>query len=454
MSAAIYDSVLFKDSFGTDEMRNIFSDESLVQKWLDVEAALARAEAKLGIIPEEASVEINNKAKVSNMNLEEMGTEIKRTSHPIVPLIRQLSVACDNEYGQYVHWGATTQDIMDSANVLQLKEVIQIIESEIKDVQQGLITLIEKHKHVVLAGRTHGQQALPITFGYKAAVWLAEINRSSNRLEELKPRLMVGQFSGAVGTLASITSKGLELQDEIMNELQLERPDISWHTSRDNLAEFASFLGILGGTLGKIANEVVELQKTEFGELEEPFQKGKVGSSTMPHKRNPSKTENIVTLSRILKSNIPLFLEGIVSEHERDMISWQVEWETLPEVCLLISNMLRSSNEVIRGLNVNSERMEKNLLELTNGLIVSESVMIKIGEKIGRQKAHDIVYDACMYAYENNIYLEDLLLENNDVMESLTKDELDNLFNISHYTGYANDYANRIVKLTKEMIKK
>ncbi|GGP07871.1 adenylosuccinate lyase [Oceanobacillus neutriphilus] len=452
MSAAIYDSVLFKDLFGTEEMREIFSDSYLVQKWLDVEAALARAEAHLNIIPDEAAKEIDAKAKVENMDLNNLGVEIKRTSHPIVPLIRQLSDVCEDGYGQYVHWGATTQDIMDSANVLQLKEVVKIIEREIKNLQLGLIHLIEENKEVVLAGRTHGQQALPITFGYKAAVWLSEINRSSERLAELKPRLLVGQFSGAVGTLASVTSKGLELQKEIMKELGVGKPDISWHAARDTFAEFASFLGVLSGTLGKIANEVVQLQKTEFGELEEPFQKGKVGSSTMPHKRNPSKTENIVTLARILKSNVPLFIECLISEHERDMISWQVEWETLPEVCLLISNILRSSNDVIKGLQVNKDRMEKNLLELTNGLIVSESIMIKIGEKIGRQKAHDIVYDACMEAYENNIALEKLLLENSEIMDNLSKEELDELFNISNYTGYSNDYADTVVQKTKEKL--
>lgn len=452
MSSAIFDSILFKNLFGTEEMRRIFSEESLVQKWLDVEAALARAEAKLGIIPQEASNEINKKAKVSYMDLEKMGEEIKQTSHPIVPLIRQLSDACENDYGQYVHWGATTQDIMDSANVLQIKEVIEIVERDIKDIQEGLIKLIEKHKAVVLAGRTHGQQALPITFGYKAAVWLSEVNRSAERLGEIKKRILVGQFSGAVGTFASITENGLELQSEIMKELNLGEPEISWHASRDNFAEFGCFLGILGSTLGKIANEVVHLQKTEFGELEEPFQKGKVGSSTMPHKRNPSKTQNIVTLSRILKQNVPLFLESMIHQHERDMISWQTEWEILPEVCLLSSNILKSSKEVIDGLIVNEERMLKNLMELTNGLIVSESIMIKIGEKIGRQKAHDLIYEACMHAYENNIPLLDLLSKDEEVLNAMNKEELEHLFDISKYTGYSVEYAERVIENTKKLL--
>jgi len=453
MNAAIYDSVLFKDSFGTEEMRKVFLEESLVQKWLHVESALSKAQAKLNIIPIEAAEEIEDKAKVKYMNLETMGEEIKKTNHPIVPLIRQLSDVCENRYGQYVHWGATTQDIMDSANVLQLKEVINIVERDIKQIQENLIELIEKYDGVVLAGRTHGQQALPITFGYKAAVWLSEINRSSDRLQELKPRLMVGQFSGAVGTLASIRDKGLELQKALMEELELEVPDISWHAARDNFAEFASFLAILGSTLGKISNEIVLLQKTEFAELAEPFERGKVGSSTMPHKRNPSKTENVVTLTRILQSNIPLFLSGMVNEHERDMISWQVEWETLPEICLLISNILKNSKEVLSGLNVNTERMHHNVTQLTNGLIMSEPVMLKVGEKIGRQKAHDLVYEASMEAYENDVQFEKLLIKNPEIMDNMSKEELDDLFNITNYVGYSKDYSHRVVAYTKKKIK-
>src|SRR5699024_8252683 len=379
---------------------------------------------KIDMIPNEAAKEIERKAQIDQMDLKDMGNEIKKTNHPIIPLIRQLSDVCENNYGQYVHWGATTQDIMDSANVLQLKEVVTIVERDIKYIQESLMNLIEIYDDVVLAGRTHGQQALPITFGYKASVWLSEINRNSDRLQELKPRLMVGQFSGAVGTLASIHQNGLKLQEALMKELELEEPVISWHAARDNFAEFASFLAILASTLGKIANEIVQLQKTEFGELAEPFEMGKVGSSTMPHKRNPSKTENVVTLTRILQSNIPLFLSGMVNEHERDMISWQVEWETLPEICLLISNILKNSKEVLRELHVNEEKMYHNVTELTNGLIMSEPVMLKIGEKIGRQKAHDIVYEASMEAYEKGEYFEDVLLKYPEIMKNMTKEEL------------------------------
>lgn len=452
MSAAIYDSVLFANLFSTEEMRNVFSEESLVQKWLDVEAALARAEARLGIIPEEAAQEITKKADVKNMDLSRMGEEIQHTSHPIVPLIRQLASVCDKDYGQYVHWGATTQDIMDSANVLQIKEAIELIEDYIRSIQEELLRLVQEHRKTVLAGRTHGQHALPVTFGYKAAVWLEEMNRHAQRLSQIKDRLLIGQFSGAVGTLASIRKDGLKLQEYIMEELGLKLPNISWHASRDNFAEFASFLGLVTSTVGKIANEVVHLQKTEFGELEEPFKMGKVGSSTMPHKRNPSKTQNIVTVSRLLRHEIAAFYEAMIHQHERDMISWQMEWKLIPEVCLLASAALSSTITVLEGLVVNADRMLRNL-ELTNGLIISEAVMIQLGEFIGRQKAHDVVYEACMKAYEENIPLLDLLKQREDIMSHITEEQLEEIFQIEQYIGYSVEYADRVAEITQSLLK-
>ncbi|WP_408011273.1 adenylosuccinate lyase [Pseudalkalibacillus sp. A8] len=451
MASAVYDSILFKHLFSTEKMREIFSEKNLVQKWLDVEAALARAEAKLGIIPQEASDEINSKAKVELMDLEEMGKEIKGISHPIVPLVRQLTNRCENGLGQYVHWGATTQDIMDSANVLQIREVVEVVEEDIKEIQVALVELIKKHRNTVMPGRTHGQHGLPITFGYKAAVWLEEMNRNAERLEEIKDRLFTGQFSGAVGTFASIKEKGLELQEEIMKELKLNNPLVSWHASRDTFTEFASFLAILTHTLAKIANEVVHLQKTEFGELEEPFSKGKVGSSTMPHKRNPSKTQNIVTISRTIRQNVPVFLEGMIHQHERDMISWQTEWETLPEVCMLAGSALSSSIDVLRGLIVNEDRMKQNL-DLTNGLIMSESIMISLGETLGRQVAHDLVYDACMEAFEQNRPLQELLSEKEEIKQNLSEEAVQKLFDYASYVGYSVDYADRVVAKTEELL--
>lgn len=452
MASSVYDSVLFKDSFGTEEMRKIFSAENLVQKWLDVEAALAVAEGRLGIIPEEAAKEIAKKATLENIDLISLGQEMKEISHPIVPLIRQLTKACENDLGEYVHWGATTQDIMDTANVLQIREAIAVYERDIKAIQKTLYDMVSNTKDVILAGRTHGQHGLPITFSYKASVWLAEVNRSADRLQELKKRIFIGQFSGAVGTLASIKEKGIELQRELMKELELDVPIVAWHASRDNFAEFASFMGILGSTLAKIANEVFHLQKTEFTELEEPFQKGKVGSSTMPHKRNPTRAQNIVTISRLLKQNIPLFLEAMVHQHERDMIAWQMEFELLPETCMLFGAILASSKELLAGLTINKDRMYQNVSELTHGLIMSEAIMIKLGETIGRQHAHDLVYDACMDAYEQKKDIIDLLYQDKTIASAFEEEEFRNMFNVSQYVGYSNDFADQVLNDTKQYL--
>lgn len=449
MGSSVYDSILFKDSFGTEKMRAIFSESNLVQKWLDVEAALARAEARLNIIPQEAADEITKKAKVEYMDIGALGKEMAEISHPIVPLIRQLTEVCDDGYGQYVHWGATTQDIMDTANVLQIKEAFNIYDKNIRNIQEALYKMVEDTKDIVLAGRTHGQHGLPITFAYKASVWLEEVNRSADRLAELKERILIGQFSGAVGSLASIKEKGLELQVEIMKELDLDVPKVSWHASRDNFAELASFMGILGSSLAKIANEVFNLQKTEFTELEEPFNKGKVGSSTMPHKRNPSLAQNIVTMSRILRQNVPLFLDGMIHQHERDMIAWQMEWELLPESSMLFGAILQKTETLLNGLTINKDRMYQNVSELTNGLIMSESIMITLGETIGRQESHDLVYDACMAAYEQNIDVRELLYKEDIIKDRFTEEEFYDMFNISDYTGYCNDFADQVLESTK-----
>ncbi|PIC95371.1 hypothetical protein CSV69_11665 [Sporosarcina sp. P26b] len=269
----------------------------------------------------------------------------------------------------------------------------------------------------------------------------------------MKPRLLVGQFSGAVGSLASIKENGIELQKELMKELDLGVPSVSWHASRDNFTEFAGFMGILGSTLAKIANEVFHLQKTEFTELEEPFKKGKVGSSTMPHKRNPSRAQNIVTMSRILKQNVPLFLEAMIHQHERDMISWQMEWEILPESCMLFGAILSSTEELLKGLTINKERMYKNVSELTNGLIMSEAIMIKLGETIGRQHSHDLIYDACMVAYEENIDVRDILYKDEVVKTEFSQEEFKDMFDIKNYTGYSNVFADQVLEETRKLIR-
>ena len=277
MASHTTNSIFLKDLYGADEMRAVFDDMSLLQRWLDAEVALALSEAELGIIPPEAAAEIARKGRAELMDAARIKALIDQTVHPIVPLIRVFAAVCENGAGEYIHWGATTQDIMDTATVLQLKQATVIIERRMGELADALSSLARAHRDTVMAGRTHGQQALPITFGFKVAVWLAELQRHSERLTQCKPRVLVGQLSGAVGTLASLPDRGLEVQRRMMDTLGLGVPVITWHTSRDGYAEYSALLGMIAATLGKIAHEIILLQMTELWEVEEPFNEGKVG---------------------------------------------------------------------------------------------------------------------------------------------------------------------------------
>lgn len=442
MSASVIESSLFKDIFGTDEMRKIWDDLNTVQKWLDVEAALARAQAKLGIIPAAYANEISKKARVELIDMDELKRGIDKTTHPLMPLVRVFRTVCAGDAGEFIHWGATTQDIMDTGLVLQIKESLELVEPCLSAVNKTLKHMASEHKDTVMAGRTHGQHALPITFGYKVAVWQKEIARHLTRLEQVKKRVLIGQFGGAVGTLASMGFGGLEVQELMFRELGLEVPDIAWHASRDSLAELVCVLGMISATLGKIANEVVTLQKTEYGELEEPFEMGMVGSSTMPHKRNPMTSESVVAISKMVRYNVPLAIEAMVGEFERDMRTWQTEWKFVGESFILLSGAIRSINRVLQHLYVNVGQMRSNVY-MTKGLILSEAIMLKLGEKIGRQKAHDLVYKICMKAYEEDMPLQDALMQEPSILGELTPQEIEVIMDPVSYTGLSSYFAEK-----------
>ena len=448
MAAYVIDSRLFRDQFSTEASRRIFSDENTVQKWLDVEAALARVEAKLGIIPQEAADEITRKAKVELFDLDEMKQEMDRTSHPIVPLLRGLKKVCDREAGEYVHWGATTQDIIDTGTVLQLREALDEIEATTRQLLGKVASLAEKHKSTVMVGRTHGQHALPITFGFKAAQWMAEFCRNLERFGEMRRRVLVGQFSGAVGTLAALGAQGDNVQRGLMDELDLACPEITWHTSRDRIAELVCVLAICTSTVGRMAHEIYCLQKTEFAELEEPFSPGKVGSSTMPHKRNAPTCETIVAIAKILRSTAPLALEAMMTEHERDKIGLQTEREFVSRACCLADAAAKKAVVVMGDLTVRPQNMERNLW-LQKGLLMSEPVMMELGAKFGRQKAHEMVYEVCMKAFETDAPLKEGLLEHPEIGPNLTSDKIDEMLDPHIYTGLAESFVDRVLALAR-----
>ncbi|WP_158738089.1 adenylosuccinate lyase [Alteribacillus sp. YIM 98480] len=444
MRSHIIDSKIFGDQFSTEEMRLIFSEENMINKWIEVEVALAEAEAKLGIIPADAVHEIKQKGKVELFNFDQIKQGVDKTWHPLVPFIREFKSLCEDEAGEYIHWGVTTQDVMDTGMVLQIKEAFKVIEKELEDLQEILCELAKKHSDTVMAGRTHGQHALPITFGYKVAVWASEVNRHVSRLNNLKESVLTGNIAGAVGTLASLGEDGLKVQSEVNSYLGLEVPDIAWHVSRDRFADVTSFLGILGGTFGKISNEIIQLQKTEIAEVEEPFEFGRIGSSTMPQKRNPMACEAVGAVCRLLRSQSSLGIEAMVQEHERDMGPWQAEWEFIPEMFMLSASVLHHMKWILKDLHVYSSTMRKNL-EKSNGLIMSEAVMMHLAETLGRQKAHDEVYQVAMKAFEENISLKDALKSNQEIADILSPPEIEELLNPLNYTGSSKEFVENVI---------
>ncbi|MBW1250559.1 class-II fumarase/aspartase family protein [Pseudomonas tolaasii] len=435
MSSTVFDSALFRDMFGTAEMRGVFSDKALIERYIEVEVALARAEARCGVIPSEAAEQIAELSRYDALDLALMQHETEIVGYPILPLVEQLSKIC-GEAGRYVHWGATTQDIMDTAVVLQVRAALAIVERDIQTVRGLLAGLAARYRDTPMAGRTHLQHALPITFGYKCAVWLSMFDRHAERLVELRPRVEIGQFAGAAGTLASLGDKGLEVQQALMTELGLGVPQATWHVARDGLAETLNFLGLVTGSLGKIALDVMMMMTSELGEVYEPFVKGRGASSTMPQKRNPISCELMYAAAKGVRQHAGLMLDAMIQDFERSTGPWQAEWIAIPEAFALSAASLGQATFMLAGLEVRPERMRKNL-DMTQGLIVAEAVMMGLAPALGRQVAHDVVYAACRMANDQGTSLLDALLAQGEATAQLDLAELQRLTDPANYLGLA-----------------
>ena len=390
---------LTSGSYADPEMLDIFSAENSVTKWLEFEAALARSESRVGVIPDEAGAEITRAAHELRIDISEMRDEVEFALHPVVPMVRRLAAACESDFGGLVHWGATTQDVMDSGLSLQIREASSLIDSEVVRLMRAAIELAEQHANSAMPGRTHAQHAVPITFGYKVAVWLDELTRTHQAALQDAEQILAIQFGGATGTLAALGSKGLEVREVLAAELGLSVPVVTWHASRDRLLRFGFHCLLLAITCQKIGREVTELQRTEILELEEPFHYGKVGSSTMPHKRNPAMAETLMALGSIAQGEFAGLVTASVQGHERDMAAWQQEWDRLPRLTVFAHRAVQLAAEVLEGLQVNVERMKQNV-GISRGLILSESTMMGLAARIGRQEAHELVYDAAMTAHQ------------------------------------------------------
>jgi len=446
MPTSYIDSAVFRDIFSTEAMRRVFSDENRIQKYLDFEAALAKAQARLGIIPKDAGEEIVRHCNVAEIDFVKLKAQTERIGYPVLPVVQQLVALCKNGLGEWCHWGATTQDITDSATVMQIREGLALIETDLNGIADALADLARKYRDTPMAGRSNLQQAVPITFGYKMATLLAAFERHKQRLKELKTRVLVGEFGGAAGTLSSLSGRGLETQAELMKELKLGQPAIAWHTVRDTIAEVGCFLGLITGTCGKIAFDVKLMMQTEVEELYEPFHEGRGSSSTMPQKRNPISSVYITALTSVVRQQTAALLDAMVEDHERATGPWEIEWIVLPEIFCLTAGALAQTLFVLKGLQIDAKKMRANL-DITKGLIVSEAVMMGLGPYLGRQYAHDLVYDVCRKVVATGRPLADLLAENEEITKHLDRAALAKLCDPANYLGEAGPMVDRVLAL-------
>ncbi|MEE8455833.1 MAG: 3-carboxy-cis,cis-muconate cycloisomerase [Limibaculum sp.] len=444
MPSIVIGSKLWGDMFGTAAMRALFTDEAMVQRYLDVEAALARAQAGIGIVPAEAAAAITAVARVGRIDWDRLSARTQVVGYPILPLVEQLSGWAADGLGQWSHWGATTQDIMDTADVLQIRDALDLIAADLDAVAAALARLAEDHAETPMAGRTHLQHALPVSFGYKAATWLSGLDRHRARLAELRPRVEVVSFGGAAGTLASLGDDGLATQAALAGELDLAVPDITWHTIRDGLAEVTGWLALVAASIGKIGYDIALMMQTEVAEVLEPYQPGRGASSTMPQKRNPIGSELMLAAAKIVREQHALMLDAMVQDHERATGQWHVEWQALPTAFIIASGGLAAAREVLEGLEVRPQAMRR-VLDMTGGLIVAEAVMMGLAPALGRQVAHDLVQDCCRVALTWDTPFLDALAAEPRIAAVIDRAALARLVDPANYLGAAPEMTRRLL---------
>jgi adenylosuccinate lyase len=444
MGAHLVDSVLYGHLWSTPEIHRLLDDEGRVQAWLEILATLAEAQAAVGLVPAEAARAIRKHADVGLFDLAKIAEQTRATGHSTLGLIRCLQEVLPADAAEWVYYGATVQDLSDTWTALVMRRIADILERDLARAEAAALGLARRHRDTVMCGRTHGQPGLPITFGFKAAVWASELHRHRIRIAEGRSRWELVQLGGALGTMEFWGDRALPLLEEFARRLSLGVPDVAWITARDGIAEFAGLLAMVTATLAKIGQEVYDLQRPEIGELREPFSPGQVGSITMPHKRNPELSEHLVTLSRIVRANASVAVEGMVHEHERDGRAWKTEWVVLPEVCLLTGAALDFGCRLLDGLQVDADRMRANL-RARGGYLLSEPVMRALADRIGKHAAHTVVYEATLAGLERGVDLETALLADPRISAQLGPDEIARCLEVAGALGAAPAFVDRVV---------
>jgi 3-carboxy-cis,cis-muconate cycloisomerase len=444
--------MIYDQLFCYPELEQILSDESRLVGMLRFEASLAMAEARSGVIPERSARKIVEHCRVDQFDLAAIAKEAARAGNLAIPLVKMLTELVsrdDKDAGRFVHWGATSQDAIDTGFVLQLRDALDLVAKDLARLREVLATLAHTHRSTIMVGRTWIQQALPTTFGFVAAGWLDSVLRQRQRLIQIRPRVLSLQFGGAVGTLAALREQGSNVASTVAADLNLTLPATPWHAHRDRMAEAASFFGLLAGTLGKIARDISLHTQTEVGELFEPGGEGRGGSSTMPHKRNPVTCAVVLAAATRVPGLVGTILSAMPQEQQRGLGGWHAEWETLPEIIRLSGGALHHLVEMLPGLQVNAERMRKNL-EQTNGLIFAETVTMTLADRMGKMPAHLLVEAACKKAAEQNRPLKEVLREEPTLHGHLAPADLESLFDARNYLGSADEFVDQVIRQARE----
>jgi adenylosuccinate lyase len=447
----IVDSAFYSSGYTTDEAREIFCDIYRYQRWLDVEAALAMAQAELGMIPAAAAENISNNARINHLNLDAIRQGLKVTSHSLMPLLNALSAVCTEEAAQFIHYGATTQDIQDTAQILEIRDVITIVERDLRSIIAQVIELARKYDSLVTIGRTHTQHALPMTMGLKIAVWLDELLRNFERLTAMKDRVLVSQLFGGVGTMDPFADNAFSLLENFSARLNLKPANVAWHASRDRITEYLTTLAMISGTLAKVADEIRCLARNEIGEMEEPFQMGKIGSSTMPHKRNPEMCEQVVVLAKLINSNASLGFEGLISEHERDYRSVRLEWVTITDTSLFTCGLLALMKNILSDLRIHEDRVQINV-DRAAPLISTEALMFFLGKTMGKQIAHTLIYETSMQAVETGKPMLDILMQHPEIAGTYSRQEILQKMLPENHIGMSRALTRRTIEYAENLL--